>query len=116
MVSLWSFVINKRCLTLETAEDLKTVILSSKVNGLMMRNFYFANMFAKIFILFKIFIIRKMNTKYFYGFVIKINTFYATKYPRTPLEHQYPQFYIFPNLVLILRNLKRYLTHSLILL
>ena len=39
MVSLWSFVINKRCLTLETAEDLKTVILPSKVNGLMMRNF-----------------------------------------------------------------------------
>ena len=32
---LWSLVISKRCITLETANDLKTLILPSKVDCLM---------------------------------------------------------------------------------
>ena len=36
-------------------------------------------MFAKVFIFLKTFILRKMNTEYFQGFVIKINTFYAAE-------------------------------------
>ena len=59
---------------------MKTVTLPYKVNCLMLHNFtfYFDNMFAKVSIFLKIFIIRKMNTKYFHGF-IKINTFHATE-------------------------------------
>ena len=39
IVLLWNLVINKRCITLEIARDLNTVILPSKVNCLMRHNF-----------------------------------------------------------------------------
>ena len=42
IASLWSFVINKRLITLETAKDLKTVIPPSKVNCVILHN---SNMF-----------------------------------------------------------------------
>ena len=35
----WSIVISKKCITLDTAKDLKTVILPPKVNSLMFDNF-----------------------------------------------------------------------------
>ena len=64
-------------------------------------------MFGKNFILLKI--IRKMNTKYFHGFVIKINTFYATECYLNPIQNinthnftiirNYPQFYNHPKIV-----------------
>ena len=44
-------------------------------------------MFGKMFILLKIFIIRKMNTKYFHGFVIKINTFHATEWHLNSIQN-----------------------------
>ena len=72
---LWSLVISQRCITLETANGLKTVIFLSKVNCVILKCFLSDNMFGKVFVLFKIFLIRKMNTKYFHGFIIKIYTF-----------------------------------------
>ena len=39
IVLLWSLVINKRCITLEIAKDLNTVILPFKVNCLIRHNF-----------------------------------------------------------------------------
>ena len=39
IVLLWSLVIRKRCITLEIAKDLDTLILPSKVNCLMRHNF-----------------------------------------------------------------------------
>ena len=44
-------------------------------------------MFAKIFILLKIFIMQKFNAKYFHGFVIKINTFHATGNHLNPTQN-----------------------------
>ena len=50
IVLLWSLVINKRCITLEIAKDLNTVILPSKVNFLTRHNFKtFSIMMNKMF-------------------------------------------------------------------
>ena len=49
IVLLWSLVINKRCITLETARDLKAVILPSKVNCLMRHDFKMFFILTKYF-------------------------------------------------------------------
>ena len=70
---LWSLVINRRCITLEIAKDLNTVILKLSEHLLkltvscatILRCFLFLQNVWKIFYVLKIFIIRKTNTKYF---------------------------------------------------
>ena len=47
VVSLLIFVVNKRCITLETGKDLKTVILPSRVNCLMRHNFILFSILTK---------------------------------------------------------------------
>ena len=77
---LWSLLINKRCITLEIAKDLNTV-----------RYFLFWGYVPKKFILLKIFIIKSIiNTKYFHGFVTKINTFFAIECHLNPFRTQIP--------------------------
>ena len=49
--------------------------------------FHFDNLFAKIFILLKIFIIQKMSTKYFHGFAIKINTLHTAECHLNPIQN-----------------------------
>ena len=54
--------------------------------AMILKCFQFSQYVRKVFILLKIFIIRKMNTKYFHGFVIKINTFHATECHLNPIQ------------------------------
>ena len=64
--------------------------LAPNVHCLMRRNFqvfYFDNTFPNVFFLPKIFFTRKMITKYFHGFGIKINKFHFTECHMNPIQN-----------------------------
>ena len=80
IVLLWSSVINKRCITLETAKVLKILILLCKVNCLIPNNFKIFSILTKclhkLSWLHNIFIIQKIT--WFYGFECHLNTIQNT--------------------------------------
>ena len=81
MVLLWSLVINnKRCITLETAQDLNTIILSSKVNCLMHHNFLFWQYVQKNYLsCTKFLLYEKWTASIFNVLLLRFSTFHATK-------------------------------------
>ena len=94
---LWCLVITKRCITLETAKELKTIISPSKINCLMLQTF---RMFSILiiclqrFYLAQDFYYAKINTTHFHSLSIKIKPFYTISH-RTPFRTPIMVFRIF---------------------
>ena len=94
---LWCLVITKRCITLETAKELKTIISPSKTNCLMLQTF---RMFSILIIclqrsyLAQDFYYAKINTTHFHSLSIKIKPFYTISH-RTPFRTPILVFRIF---------------------
>ena len=111
VILLWSLVINKRCLTLETAYDLKTVILPSKINCLMRNSFkmfYILTICSqKVLSCSRFLLCDKLTPSIF---AIKINRFHPTECYLNPIRTPIPVISHFS-----LLNFKKYLTDSLIL-